>query len=624
MRIHSSGKWLGAALTAIAAGSAVAQTPADLCSNAPTISLAGSYAGTTVGMGGEGNGPIACGSQTAGDVWIRFVSPATGQIRFDTCSPQTTFDTTIAIRSACPGTGSQLACNDDPPASFCPDNLTSSRAIANLSQGQVVFVRVGSALNNVSGTFVLNISAPPPPPPPTLGPDVIVFRLTDVGRFGTGMSNGVPVTAYAVGTESCNRGDVPVSWYDTTPGRQNEHPVIPQNMYRLKSYGQYSRFEPMGQSWVKHGFLSVNGNACGTCQQPPDGGDQLGVNCSDPYGSGLNGSQGNQGPRSDINATTGFYPVPWHVNNGTGDNTVRQRLQVPTADVTGQPAGTRFFVEAQYVTRDDASVLRMGQTVAINALNNASWQEINIQNGTGTPSFIGNVREQQPAIFAWRAADPSVTIVPAEYLAPHPDGDPTHFIQVRFWVAARVTDLGGGQWRYEYAVFNLNSDRSAGSFSVPFPGEATEASYTFRHPMNHSGEPYANAPWTMVKADSKLTFSTQDFATNANANAIRWSTLYNFGFTANVPPTTGTGHINLFKPGPEDPVIAVPNLPVPTLPDPCLADFNADGEVNADDLGDFINCYFSIPPCDGADFNVDGDVNADDLGDFINTYFAGC
>ncbi|MGD9690850.1 MAG: PEP-CTERM sorting domain-containing protein [Phycisphaerales bacterium] len=56
-------------------------------------------------------------------------------------------------------------------------------------------------------------------------------------------------------------------------------------------------------------------------------------------------------------------------------------------------------------------------------------------------------------------------------------------------------------------------------------------------------------------------------------------------------------------------------------PNPCLADFNQDGNVDADDLGDFINCYFALPPCPGAEFNGDGNIDADDLGDFINTYF---
>ncbi|MGE3321080.1 MAG: hypothetical protein AB7K52_02345 [Phycisphaerales bacterium] len=62
----------------------------------------------------------------------------------------------------------------------------------------------------------------------------------------------------------------------------------------------------------------------------------------------------------------------------------------------------------------------------------------------------------------------------------------------------------------------------------------------------------------------------------------------------------------------------------PCSADPCAAaDFNNDGVVNADDLGDYINCYFSIPPCDDAEVNNDGVINADDLGDFINLYF-GC
>ncbi|MGD9689745.1 MAG: lamin tail domain-containing protein [Phycisphaerales bacterium] len=53
----------------------------------------------------------------------------------------------------------------------------------------------------------------------------------------------------------------------------------------------------------------------------------------------------------------------------------------------------------------------------------------------------------------------------------------------------------------------------------------------------------------------------------------------------------------------------------------CRQDFNNDGNVDPDDLGDFINCYFSVPPCDRADFNMDGNVDPDDLGDFINLYF---
>ncbi len=54
----------------------------------------------------------------------------------------------------------------------------------------------------------------------------------------------------------------------------------------------------------------------------------------------------------------------------------------------------------------------------------------------------------------------------------------------------------------------------------------------------------------------------------------------------------------------------------------CAGDVNCDGSIDADDLGDFINCYFA-QPCARAEVNGDGVVNPDDLGDYINLYFAG-
>ncbi|MGD9688669.1 MAG: hypothetical protein AB7K52_03090 [Phycisphaerales bacterium] len=58
----------------------------------------------------------------------------------------------------------------------------------------------------------------------------------------------------------------------------------------------------------------------------------------------------------------------------------------------------------------------------------------------------------------------------------------------------------------------------------------------------------------------------------------------------------------------------------------CPADFNNDGNIDPDDLGDFINCYFgeqaSPGSCPAADFNSDTSIDPDDLGDFINAYFS--
>ncbi|MGD9690705.1 MAG: hypothetical protein AB7K52_13560 [Phycisphaerales bacterium] len=56
----------------------------------------------------------------------------------------------------------------------------------------------------------------------------------------------------------------------------------------------------------------------------------------------------------------------------------------------------------------------------------------------------------------------------------------------------------------------------------------------------------------------------------------------------------------------------------------CEADFDADGDVDADDLGDYINAYFGAAPGGEVDTDGSGELNADDLGDFINAFFSGC
>jgi len=56
----------------------------------------------------------------------------------------------------------------------------------------------------------------------------------------------------------------------------------------------------------------------------------------------------------------------------------------------------------------------------------------------------------------------------------------------------------------------------------------------------------------------------------------------------------------------------------------CAADFNRDGQLNPDDLADYIGAFFSAPPGTGSDFNGDSVTDPDDLADFIGAFFAGC
>ena len=75
------------------------------------------------------------------------------------------------------------------------------------------------------------------------------------------------------------------------------------------------------------------------------------------------------------------------------------------------------------------------------------------------PSLSGAVHTQVPGIKAWKDTDPTVSLVAADYTESG--------LTARFWVAGKATNNGNGTWHYEYAVYNLNANRSAGAFTVP-------------------------------------------------------------------------------------------------------------------------------------------------------------
>jgi hypothetical protein len=361
------------------------------------------------------------------------------------------------------------------------------------------------------------------------GPDVIVGDLIDTSTYGTQSGSGI--FAYDVGTVSCNLGNVNLRWVSNT----NQHPVIGQNIYRVRN----GRIEQVGMSWVKHGFFALQGNLCSTCNG--QGGDVLGVGCSDPYEGGLNGDQDGLGPRSEINATTGSYiynPSGWPAYSGA----IARRIQVAQVDLDpAQNSGALYFAEGQYVTPDDAS--------AGNGWNNASYRRMTFTSSapyTASFPFNSTTVRRAPAIQAWRdhglginTPDPSVQLAPIDVPG---DG--------RFWIGHKVSDNGNGTWHYEYAIFNMTSDRCASAFTVPIPAGATITNAQFKGPVHHSGEPYTTTAWTVTVNPTSVTFTApQTFAQNPNARVLRWSTMFNFRFDANVAPVNGSAAIDLFKPG---------------------------------------------------------------------------
>ncbi|MGQ0628851.1 MAG: laminin B domain-containing protein [Phycisphaerales bacterium] len=56
----------------------------------------------------------------------------------------------------------------------------------------------------------------------------------------------------------------------------------------------------------------------------------------------------------------------------------------------------------------------------------------------------------------------------------------------------------------------------------------------------------------------------------------------------------------------------------------CLPDFDLNGILSPDDLGDFITQYFEDPPNPRCDYNRDGLITIDDIDSYFTAYFSGC
>jgi hypothetical protein len=376
------------------------------------------------------------------------------------------------------------------------------------------------------------------------GPDVIVGELIGLVQSDSGAVNGQ--VGLALGTDACNKGTENVDWIAEP---DNRHPFIPQNLYRMSGgTDNTERFEQIGQSWGKHAFAAASSNTCGFgCNGI--GGDHLGSGCSDAYGAGLNGNQFGIGSRAWVNPFTGNFPSGFGADDHTNHNhdVTSHRILVETSDlIPAKNPGATYFAEAQYVVEHEYTWCQThpGQC---NMFNNVSYQQQSVSGGPTNFNFspLGATVREQPAITAWTGA----TVVRVE---PDPGNDGI------FWVGYKVTGPDDGSWHYEYAIYNQNLDSAIQSFQLDSGANppATITNIGFHAPPQHPGfaqdgtvgdAGYSSTPWEAVNFFGNVSWSTETFAQNPNANAIRFGTLYNFRFDANEPPAFHPASIILFK-----------------------------------------------------------------------------
>ncbi len=552
MRVLST---LGAAACSafVLSGLATAQN-SDECGTATPIAGYGTYAmDTSSATNSSPAGP--CANNFGTDVWFAWTAAVTEDAKFSTCGGAN-WDTAMAVYSGTCGSLSLEDCNDD-------DCGLQSSVTASVTAGQTYFVRIGSynAGPGGVGTFSVEMDSTGGGSGgcanPSSGADVIVGDINGASTYGA--VGGT--SAYSLGTTSCNVGDAELLWI----ANNNQHPVIGQNIFRMEN----GRFEQIGLGWLKHGFTALQQNLCCDCNSSGTG-TRLGVGCSDPYGSGLNGSQSGLGPRSQVNAFTGGYPYPFMAQGQTGDR-IYKRIQVPTADVnpTLHPTA-QYFGEAQYVTPDDAAAGNGANSISYCSLNRSS----STTQGAYRLTTAGATTREVCAVRGWEAADAGVVAqdiqVPGEGL---------------FVAGSNAIDNGDGTWNYEYAICNINSDFSGRKFTVPFGSSVAITNVGMSFPMYHSGEPYTNVAWTSSINVDSVSWETDGFMQDQNANALRWGTTYSFWFTANAAPATVAAELGLFKPGnPGDQTVALtgPGDGTPggvVIVNYCTANLNSTGQT---------------------------------------------
>jgi hypothetical protein len=300
------------------------------------------------------------------------------------------------------------------------------------------------------------------------------------------------------------------------PYNNDQHPFLVWNMYRVSN----GRLEQIGQSGAKHAFLTLNTN-CG-CPS----GNTLWVNCEDTYSVGTNNSSGSISPRSEITAHTGIWARCGSIFDPNCDG-----VQDPTPGFSGaadyrragiletdlQTPGAQYYGDGWYVVRDDTNIFNtMAYRPLTPSFSGSTWTF-----GLGTQSF-GAVAD------AW-----------VNPVTPGPNADNQRFSTVdgHMTLAVKATDVGGGRWRYDYALANHDFDNGVTSFGLPLPANAVVTNTYF-----HDADRDTTNEWVASVTPGSIRFQPpKGILRTPAAYVMHWGLLYTFSFEVNAAPTARLG-----------------------------------------------------------------------------------
>ena len=373
---------------------------------------------------------------------------------------------------------------------------------------------------------------------------------SDCDGTGTNPNARVKITP---STRLQNGGTADVPWYTKFSTTQpagaypyasvDQHPFLVWNVYRVNALGQ---LEQIARSGVKHAFATGNEG----CDCPDS--HVLAPTCSDTYLNFTNDFGFFLAPRGEVIASRGvwgrchstFDPNcdGFEDSHTLGDFDLRAAVRESDLD-PARNAGATYYMDAWYVVRDDANIY-----------DTQGWR-------TFAPTFlgsswfiaIGNTFHNGAVIDEWvPPASPSATQRNTEAVTSNGHAK----------LAVKVTAIGAGLYRYDYALMNFDfgtvttagsepdlqvlTNRGLSAFSVPVPAGTTVVAPGF-----HDGDADALDDWQPVFANGKIRWDAPA------GRSLDWGTLYRFSFVANAPPQDANATLVVADTGViADPVVA--------------------------------------------------------------------
>lgn len=343
------------------------------------------------------------------------------------------------------------------------------------------------------------------------------------GRRGSAYPGGEVGVSFQ--NDLCNPGTMNIEW------RAPMLPDHPKFSFLVARLDGQRIVQISDWSYCKHAFLSLNDNGCGTCQQPPANGAQMGPNCSDVYANSNNGDRNYLGPPAEIDPWLGTWnPIGSYFDQGdpnvgspnnadgarsqisVGTDQVKNRVTLQEQDLVGVTAGNLIF-QIQVVHQGEPASNR-GDNLMSRPFrmtwNGSSWSANTTGLGSATHGSV---------LTRWTGAS----------VATAGNGNDDG----RFAVAVKVTGPVDGLWHYEYAVYNVDNSRGGAAFRLPVCPTARVSNLGFRDIDDN-----ALNEWTATVGNGEIAWSAPA------GNSHDWNQLFNFWFDCDVAPTGGQATID--------------------------------------------------------------------------------